>query len=346
MCKKFKRNFLAFDDVLLNKPGSVLTNQGTPYTVFTSFYKKALKKTIKKPLHVPKASFYKKEIDIKKIDLSKELTEKAAILKVRNPHCAVRGGRREGAQFIKHVSHLKNYSKTHDFPSLQTSMLSAYIKFGVYSIREIYYTIHDILGTHHPLIRQLYWRDFFYHVAYFFPHVFGHAFSKKYDTLPWSYNKKHFERWCNGLTGFPIVDAGMRQLNKTGFMHNRVRMIVASFLVKDLHIDWQAGEQYFAQHLVDYDPCVNNGNWQWCASTGSDAQPYFRIFNPWLQQAKFDPDAEYIKNWIPELKDIPAKVLHNLYKNSVKLKNYPTPMVDHAKEVEIAKQIYRKYAKK
>jgi deoxyribodipyrimidine photo-lyase len=185
-------------------------------------------------------------------------------------------------------------------------------------------------GKDCTFIKELIWRDFFTYIAYHFPHVFKGAFYKKYDLLKWENNKKKFLLWCNGKTGFPIVDAGMRELNETGYMHNRVRMIVASFLVKDLHISWQWGERYFANHLIDYDPSVNNGNWQWCASTGCDAQPYFRIFNPWLQQKKFDKDCIYIKKWIPELEEVDNKIIHEVYKHSVD--NYPAPCVDHSIE--------------
>ena len=145
------------------------------------------------------------------------------------------------------------------------------------------------LSSNSPLLRQLYWRDFFTYIAYHFPHVFKQPFQPKFRRIVWKSDPEKFRFWCNGKTGFPIVDAGMRQLNMTGFMHNRVRLIVASFLTKDLHLDWKLGERYFAERLVDYDPCVNNGNWQWAASTGCDTQPYLRIFNPWLQQKKFDP---------------------------------------------------------
>lgn len=155
------------------------------------------------------------------------------------------------------------------------------------------------------------------------------------------YDTTLFNLWCEGNTGFPIVDAGMRELNTTGFMHNRVRMVVASFLVKDLHINWLWGEKYFAQQLVDYDPAVNNGNWQWCASTGCDAQPYFRIFNPWLQQKKFDPECIYIKKWIPELQSFDNKIIHNWFKSdSPFTKRYPRPIINHAKEATIAKKMY------
>jgi len=151
-----------------------------------------------------------------------------------------------------------------------------------------------------------------------------------------------FEAWCSGFTGFPIIDAGMRQLNETGYMHNRVRLVVGSFLIKDLHIDWRLGEQYFAQKLVDYDPAVNNGNWQWVASTGTDSQPYFRIFNPWLQQKKFDSDCKYIKKWVPELARTSPAIIHTLFKShpSFSIK-YPRPIVDHAIESSLSKQLYK-----
>ncbi len=221
-----------------------------------------------------------------------------------------------------------------------TSRLSAHLKFGTCSVREVYYAIVQQLSPEHPLLRQLYWRDFFTHIAFHYPHVFGKAFHPQYDNLVWDNNRGHFQRWAEGTTGFPIVDAGMRELNATGFMHNRVRMIVASFLTKDLHISWRWGERYFAQHLVDYDPAVNNGNWQWAASTGCDAQPYFRIFNPWLQQQKFDPDCQYIYRWIPELNGIPATIIHKWYSKHVDAP-YPAPMLDHARESQIAKERYK-----
>ena len=151
--------------------------------------------------------------------------------------------------------------------------------------------------------------------------------------MKWDNNEKYFNLWCEGKTGFPIVDAGMRELNTTGYMHNRVRMIVASFLTKDLHINWKKGEKYFAQKLVDYDPALNNGNWQWAASTGCDAQPYFRIFNPWSQQKKFDINCIYIKKWVKELEGLSSKEIHNLdTKFDSRPTNYPPPLVDHGLE--------------
>ena len=197
----------------------------------------------------------------------------------------------------------------------------------------------EAFGARHPLINELYWRDFFTHISFQFPKVFEGAFYNKFDNIVWSEDFDVFELWKKGMTGFPIVDAGMRQLNFTGYMHNRVRMIAASFLIKDLHINWQWGERYFAQKLVDYDPCVNNGNWQWVASTGCDAAPYFRIFNPWLQQKKYDKDCSYIKKWIPELEQYSPRQIHDLeFGNGIG--SYPKAIVDHKKMSFITKQMY------
>ena len=162
--------------------------------------------------------------------------------------------------------------------------------------------------------------------------------------MPWDNSLRYFNAWKKGLTGFPIVDAGIRELNETGFMHNRVRMIVASFLCKDMLIDWRKGEKYFAQHLIDYDPLVNNGNWQWAAGTGCDSVPYFRIFNPWRQQIRFDPDCKYIKKWIPELKDVSPKEIHQLNEEFPKGLKYPKPILDHAKAKAITLDLYKAVA--
>lgn len=329
--------FSSNNDLLLHEPEEVLSGKGTPYSIFTAFYKRALSLAVEKLEATVHDNFYRKSIPESH---GTEIFKK--ILTTLNKNIWIKGGRSEALAILKKINSLKDYAKTRDFPELPTSFLSAHLKFGTVSIRSVYWQMAEKLGPNHPLLRQLYWRDFFTHVAYHFPSVFGHAFHEKYNKLPWKNNKTEFEAWCTGTTGFPIVDAGMRQLNETGWMHNRVRMIVASFLVKDLHIDWLWGERYFAQQLVDYDPCVNNGNWQWSASTGCDAQPYFRIFNPWLQQIKFDKECKYIKQWIPELKNVDAKTIHtwNNSKNG-SIKNYPRPIVDHAKESSKAKLLFK-----
>lgn len=329
-------SFSIHHDALLHQPQDILKKDGRPYTVFTPFFKKASSFSVQEPQGNKAKNYYRKA-------LLQEFNPKD-ILKSFNKKIAIVGGRAEGLKILKNIAQFKDYAATHDIPELPTTHLSPHNKFGTVSIREVYYAIEKALGKNHPLIRQLYWRDFFTQIVFFFPRVLGHAFHEKYDKLIWSKSEAAFERWCSGTTGFPIVDAGMRELNATGFMHNRVRMITASFLVKDLHIDWRKGERYFAQKLVDYDPAVNNGNWQWVASTGCDAQPYFRIFNPWLQQKKFDADCLYIKKWIPELKNIPSKIIHAWHKrwSENKEANYPQPLVDHAAQAALAKKYYKK----
>jgi deoxyribodipyrimidine photo-lyase len=337
ICIQHDTAFIQTPDLLLHEPEEVLTGSNTPYSIFTAFYKKSLTFPVVEPINKIPDHFYQKPI---KISQGKQIFKK--VLSIINKNVWVHGGRSQGLKTLKSIKSLTDYQKTRDIPCLPTSFLSAHLKFGTISIRETYWHIADTLGKNHPLLRQLYWRDFFTHVAYHSPFIFGQAFHEKYNKLPWKNNKIDFKAWCEGKTGFPIVDAGMRQLNQTGWMHNRVRMIVASFLVKDLHIDWRWGEQYFAQQLVDYDPAVNNGNWQWCASTGCDAQPYFRIFNPWIQQKKFDPDCKYIKKWITELEHVDVKILHSWFNpKHAPLKNYPRPIVDHSIESAVAKKAYK-----
>lgn len=337
LCLKHDIDCIQTHDALLTQPNEVLTSSGTPYQVFTPFFKKARKREVPKPVTNKKPSFYTKKIS-KSVGNN---TIYKKILKKENKDILVQGGRKEALTILKNLSDFKDYKKTRDYPAIPTTYLSAHNKFGTVSIREVLHAIKDKLGSTHGLIQQLYWRDFFYHVAYNSPFVFGQAYHEKFNKLKWDKSKKDFKAWCQGKTGFPIVDAGMRQLNTIGWMHNRARMIVGSFLTKDLHINWLWGEKYFAQKLVDYDPCVNNGNWQWTASTGCDAQPYFRIFNPWTQQKKFDPKCTYIKRWVPELKDIDNKIIHSWYKSTETIKNYPKPIVDHDKERKEALKRYR-----
>lgn len=338
LCNKFNVDFIQEQDLLLNAPDKVLNGSGQPYAIFTAYFKKASQI----PVFNPKKNNYKNFFNTRISDSQNLDVLRKKILPDFNKDIWVHGGRSNGLKLLNGIKNLKDYKNTRDFPYIDTSNLSAHNKFGTISIREFYHKIKEELGAKHLLIQQLYWRDFFTVVAYFYPYVFGKPYNKKYNELDWIGSQKLFEAWKNGQTGFPIVDAGIRQLNSTGFMHNRVRMIVGSFLVKDLHINWLEGEKYFAQKLVDYDPCVNNGNWQWVASTGCDAAPYFRIFNPWLQQKKFDPGCEYIKKWIPELKVLDAKEIHNWYKSDKFLKKYPKPIVDHDKESKETKKLYKK----
>lgn len=330
LCKKLSIEFYDFDDALLNSPDISCKEDGTPYQVFTAFYKKCRTIRVSYPQKNHYRNYYVEEKHVSNYD---EIFNK--ILHRHNLHLAERGGRKACLKKIKQLKLISNYLKDHDYPAKNSiSVLSPHLKFTTCSVREIYHAIKKNVPNSESLIRQLYWRDFFTCIAFYFPQVFGHSFHKKYDHLRWNNNKKRFRSWCLGKTGVPIVDAGMRQLNLTGFMHNRVRLITASFLIKDLHIDWRWGEKFFAQQLIDYDPAVNNGNWQWVAGTGTDAQPYFRIFNPWLQQQKYDPDCEYIKKWLPELRHLDNRIIHRWYKSVYKtlMVDYPRPLVDHKVE--------------
>ncbi len=346
-CHTHNAEFVACADVLLHEPEEILSGSGTPYAIFTAFYKNAALRPVPEPKKLPalsSATFYTKKITLEQNN--KKLYEKILPSKNYNKQIHVHGGRKSGLTSLKKLGTQKNYAKTRDYQTYQPTNLSAHHKFGTISIRESYHAIEKTLGINHPIIRQLFWRDFFTHVAYHSPFVLGQPYHEKYKNLPWIGDARMFQAWCTGNTGFPIVDAGMRQVNATGFMHNRVRMIVASFLTKDLHINWLAGEKYFAQKLVDYDPTVNNGNWQWAASTGCDAQPYFRIFNPWLQQKKFDPQCVYIKKWLPEFKNVPPKIIHHWFdligtQDAGARIKYPRPIIDHTIESKRAKIMYK-----
>jgi deoxyribodipyrimidine photo-lyase len=241
-----------------------------------------------------------------------------------------------------------------------TSGLSPYIRFGMLSLRQaVIAATQAIEGAPDDAGRQgaetwlneLIWREFYLAILYHFPHVRQGSFRPQYDSIPWDNDGDAFAAWCQGRTGYPIVDAAMRQLVESGWMHNRTRMIVASFLVKDLLIDWRWGESFFMQHLVDGDPAPNNGGWQWTAGTGTDAAPYFRIFNPILQGKKFDPDGRYIRRWLPELAGVPDKYLHQPWRmpaivqrqaNCRLGRDYPHPIVDHAVARERTLQAYKR----
>lgn len=335
-CEKFGASFDSFDDALLHPPDQTLKSDGKPYKIFTPFYHNALRLDVKSPSTNRCGNYYSGSIP-----LAAENSIYKTILPKRL--LAPSGGRTAALKILENLKPFFHYESLRDFPSEKgTTHLSAHLKFTTCSPREVYWAIFKQFGASSALIRSLYWRDFFTSIGFYFPHVFSGAFNVKFDRIQWSNDGQMFKRWCEGSTGFPIVDAGMREMNHTGFMHNRVRMIAASFLVKDLHIDWRWGEKYFAQTLIDYDPAVNNGNWQWAASTGCDAQPYFRIFNPWTQAMKFDPDCLYIKKWIPVLASLPSKIIHkwDQEKHHSLCPSYPTPIVNHAKESKIALSLY------
>lgn len=318
-CLKNKIALITEEDYTLHKIGAIMKDNNTPYQKFTPFYKKAI---IKKPQAIIKTTDYDFIKD------SKALSDVSFLRPTINTKIKVNGGRNKALAILKRLkeNYFKDYDEERNYPYLdKTTKLSPYIKFGCISIREVYYS----LPVNHGIVRELIWRDFYANIAFFFPYIFNNSFIKKYDKIKWDYNEKLFNCWKTGTTGFPLIDASMRQLNECGWMHNRCRMVVASFLVKNLFIDWRKGEQYFASKLVDYDPSSNNGGWQWCASTGTDSQPYFRIFSPSAQLKKFDKDCLFVKKWIPELKDVDNKIIHNWENKDYSNLNtkYPRPII-------------------
>ncbi len=267
-----------------------------------------------------------------------------------------------GAQtmFADHLQRIDDYDKTRDFPAVKgPSYLSTHLRFGTISIRQLARTASQRMdggstGSTGAAVwlSELIWRDFYHQVLHHHPRVVGHSFKREYDAIKWEHGKQAealFAAWCDGRTGYPLVDAAMHQINQTGYMHNRLRMVVASFLTKDLGIDWRRGEAYFALHLNDFDLAANNGGWQWASSSGCDAQPYFRIFNPVAQSEKFDPQGKFIRRYLPQLARLPDASIHapwlarpvDLAAAGVELgKHYPKPVVDHATAREKTLQRY------
>ena len=336
LCKKMKVELLTLHDYYLHPPGTIQNGSGGPYQKFTPYYQTASKSKVASPAGKTRIPFTAKSAAVDH-QITLKLAEEKFVKE--NQSILVRGGRKEAVKLLKDASkRIHSYDAVHNDLNQETSKLSAAIKFGCVSIREVYKVFHNRPG----FIRQLYWRDFYANIMYEFPRVIGHSLKPSYDKIKWHHNTNWFRKWCNGETGFPIVDAGMRQMNQTGYMHNRARLIVASFLIKTLLIDWQEGERYFATKLTDYDPANNNGNWQWVSGGGADSQPYFRVFNPWRQAEEYDPKAEYIKKWIPELKDVPVKDIMRWYEKHPNYKNvdYPSPIVNYEEQRDAVIKMY------
>lgn len=303
-----------YKDQVIFEKDEVTKDDGKPYTVFTPYsrkWKAKLKPFYFKPFPTEKyfESFFKtKPFEIPSLE---KIGFKKSDIVFSRP-----------STINKKL--LVEYQNNRDLPAVAgTTRMSMHLRFGTVSIRKLVKTTLNVSET---WLNELIWREFYMTILWHFPHVVNGAFKKEYDFIKWRNNEKEFDLWCRGKTGFPIVDAGMRELNATGFMHNRVRMIVSSFLIKDLLIDWKWGEAYFAKKLNDFDLSANNGGWQWAASSGCDAAPYFRIFNPTSQQERFDPNFEYIKKWVPEFGT----------------DKYHEPMVDHKEARERTLVVYKK----
>jgi len=246
---------------------------------------------------------------------------------------------------------MADYHERRDFPALRgPSYLSVHLRFGTISIRALAREAWQAANRGAAVwLSELIWRDFYFMILYHHPRVVAHAFHPEYDAIAFPNDPALFGAWCGARTGYPLVDAAMRQLNTTGYMHNRLRMVAASFLVKDLHVDWRRGAQYFADRLIDFDLAANNGGWQWAASTGCDAQPYFRIFNPVTQSQKFDADGKFIRKYVPELKGCDARSIHapwlmnaaqQAQAGIVIGRDYPAPVVDHAAARRVTLELY------
>jgi deoxyribodipyrimidine photo-lyase len=273
-----------YKDQVFFEKNEIVKPDGSPYTVYTPYKKKWLEKFGTLP-------------DPKSVN-EKKTAENFLRFQPVFPSLEEIGFRRSAIQAPDYrLDFVNGYDRVRDFPALeQTTYTGHHLRFGTISVRNLVYFARE---KNHTFLSEIIWRDFFSQILFHFPHVANRGFKKQYDHISWENDPALFDKWCNGKTGYPIVDAGMNQLNQTGFMHNRVRMIVASFLVKHLLIDWRWGEAYFAEKLLDFDLASNNGNWQWAAGCGCDAAPYFRVFNPTIQQEKFDPEQMYIRKWIP-----------------------------------------------
>jgi deoxyribodipyrimidine photo-lyase len=327
----------------MHPPETVLTGSAQPYRVYTPYSKNWLGLAKADPL--PRVTTLGPKADEKVMSLP---LPTLAHWHLPAPTAQiVTSGERAARDRMKHFIDsgiLKGYTANRNIPAGQTtSLLSQDLRYGLIGIRELYARCAAVEAAS-TYIKELAWREFYFAILWFYPEVFEHEFAPDWRGLPWPGTEADFQRWATGTTGFPIVDAGMRQLLQTGLMHNRLRMITAMFLTKDLHCDWRLGEAFFMQQLVDGENASNNGGWQWSAGTGADAAPYFRIQNPWLQSARFDPAGTYIKKWVPELKDVPAPLLHEPPKPGLPLaKGYPLPMVDHHTERDRCLAIFAKH---
>jgi deoxyribodipyrimidine photo-lyase len=339
--KKDSILFHSFKDQVIFEGLEVITGSGGAFKVFTPYKNAWLAKLkaenyeerrIGKLTLLPKTALKSDVWDLEKIGFQ----ESALWLKAGS-----KAAQKRLTEFTR--ANLGEYKAQRDFPSLEaTSGLSVHLRFGTISVRACVRAAlaQKNIGAE-TWLSELIWRDFYHMILDQNPYVVGHAYKKEYESIRWPGKKEHFLAWCEGRTGFPIVDAAMRHFNATGWMHNRLRMVVASFLTKDLLIDWREGEAYFARYLLDFDLAANNGGWQWSASTGCDAQPYFRIFNPYSQSERFDAEGEFIRSQIPELAQVKGKMIHCPEIGGLFGAKYPAPIVAHDEQRKKALALFK-----
>ena len=343
VCMRLGIECHAHKDSVLHEPDEVLTLSGQPYRVYTPYSKNWLALDKHAPQGHITALGPQADEKVMSLPLPTLTHWQLPACTAQIPAAGERAARERLKRFID-TGILQGYTANRNTPAGQTtSMLSQDLRYGLISIRELYQRCANIEKAS-TYIKELAWREFYFAILWFYPNVFDEEFAPDWRGLPWPGSDADFQRWATGTTGFPIVDAGMRQLLQTGLMHNRLRMITAMFLTKDLHCHWRLGEAFFMQHLVDGENASNNGGWQWSAGTGADAAPYFRIQNPWLQSSRFDPEGVYIKQWVPELRDVPAPLLHEPPKPGLRLApGYVLPMVDHHTERDRCLAIFAKH---
>lgn len=340
MCQEHGVEFLSFKDVTLHEPEEVLNGDGKPYRVYTPYFRNWCSQEKAAPF-----------LTVKSLGVAASKLKSIALPTLGHwglPECTAstppsgeRAARERMKDFIS-SGRLAAYADMRNTPSgRHSSCLSPDLRYGLIGIRELYERCQKaaqgakatVKASVETYVKELAWREFYMAVLHHWPEVLEMEFNPEFRNVPWDGKEEHYEAWKEGRTGFPMVDAGMRQLLATGWMHNRVRMIVSMFLTKDLHVHWRLGESWFMQQLVDGEIASNNGGWQWSAGTGADAAPYFRIQNPWTQSKRYDPEGAYIKQWVPELKDVPAEKFFQPSDTPL-AKEYPLPIVNHATERE------------
>ncbi len=332
--------FHTFKDQAIFDGDEVLTQAGKPFSVFTPYKNAWLKRLTVADSAVWPCTGQLASSDLSSVPTLTEIGFETTDLAEVGIQPGMAGARALWDEFRD--GRITRYGALRDFPAVKgVSYLSVHLRFGTISIRELVRAA--LAAEANVWLSELIWRDFYFMILDRFPHVVGHAFKPDYDAIRWADWPEGFAAWCEGRTGYPLVDAAMRQLNFSGWMHNRLRMVVASFLTKDLGLDWRLGERYFAEQLNDFDLSANNGGWQWASSSGCDAQPYFRIFNPITQSEKFDPDGKFIRRYVPELAKVPNKYIHapwlmgRIEQEAIGVvigRDYPGPIVDHAKARE------------